>query len=295
MTLGMIDRDQLQRVLVVSNSRKPKGQELARRLIKLLKEHGIEAIDDVEGQLELQGIEADLAVSIGGDGTVLSTGRRMRGNAIPTIGINVGKLGFLAEFSELEFFDWIKTKRALKMRIVPRIYLKCTIHEGDQSIVRYAMNDATVQQGLLTRLLRIDMWVDENHAIEYRSDGLIVATPSGSTAYNLSVGGPIVSPGIDAFIVAPMAPHTLTNRPIVISGKQALEFRVRNVVQQVALVFDGHDKVDLDVDSEFRIERAEETFPLVSHGERSYFYLLRHKLGWGEQPKYYGHQAEETT
>lgn len=279
-------REQIRRVVVISSPRKPVGQDIAEAVAAWLRREKLEVIEDFQGNIDLTSIEADLAISIGGDGTVLTTARRMREKPIPTMGVNVGKLGFLAEFSDAEVRDWIAGRKELPTRIVPRMFLKCTVRTGSNSEVRYALNDASVQQGLMTRLLRIDMWVDDSHAIEYRCDGLIVATPVGSTAYSLSVGGPIVTPDLNAFIVAPIAPHTLTNRPVVAGHKQVLKFAFRSAAKEMALVFDGHEKIRLEADSTFQIEAAEQTFPLVSHGSRSFYYLLRQKLGWGEKPAY---------
>ena len=279
-------REQIRRVVVISSPRKPVGQDIAEAVAAWLRREKLEVIEDFQGNIDLTSIEADLAISIGGDGTVLTTARRMREKPIPTMGVNVGKLGFLAEFSDAEVRDWIAGRKELPTRIVPRMFLKCTVRTGSNSEVRYALNDASVQQGLMTRLLRIDMWVNDSHAIEYRCDGLIVATPVGSTAYSLSVGGPIVTPDLNAFIVAPIAPHTLTNRPVVAGHKQVLKFAFRSAAKEMALVFDGHEKIRLEADSTFQIEAAEQTFPLVSHGSRSFYYLLRQKLGWGEKPAY---------
>lgn len=279
-------REQIRRVVVISSPRKPVGQDIAEAVAAWLRREKLEVIEDFQGNIDLTSIEADLAISIGGDGTVLTTARRMREKPIPTMGVNVGKLGFLAEFSDAEVRDWIAGRKELPTRIVPRMFLKCTVRTGSNSDVRYALNDASVQQGLMTRLLRIDMWVDDSHAIEYRCDGLIVATPVGSTAYSLSVGGPIVTPDLNAFIVAPIAPHTLTNRPVVAGHKQVLKFAFRSAAKEMALVLDGHEKIRLEADSTFQIEAAEQTFPLVSHGSRSFYYLLRQKLGWGEKPAY---------
>jgi NAD+ kinase len=281
-----MDREHIHRVVVISSPRKPVGQDIAEAVAAWLRREKLEVIEDFQGDRDLSEIQADLAISIGGDGTVLTTARRMRENPIPTMGVNVGKLGFLAEFSDSEVRDWIAGRTQLPTRIVPRMFLKCTVTTDDQVEVRYALNDASVQQGLMTRLLRIDMWVDERHAIEYRCDGLIVATPVGSTAYSLSVGGPIVTPDLNAFIIAPIAPHTLTNRPVVAGQHQILKFGFRSGAKEMALVFDGHEKIQLKEHSTFQIEAAEQTFPLVSHGKRSFYYLLRQKLGWGEKPAY---------
>jgi NAD+ kinase len=150
--------------------------------------------------------------------------------------------------------------------------------------VKYALNDAVVHQGVMTRLVTIDMYVDDEHATQYRADGLIICTPVGSTAYSLSLGGPILTPGLRAFVVTPIAPHALTNRPIVVEGSHRLRFRLRTKVTEAALVLDGHEKLTLEQDAEFECSRAEYDFPLVCHADRSYYFLLKSKLQWGTAP-----------
>ena len=156
-------------------------------------------------------------------------------------------------------------------------------HRGHEH-VKYALNDAVVHQGVMTRLILIDMYVDDEHATQYRADGLIVSTPVGSTAYSLSLGGPILTPGLKAFIVTPIAPHALTNRPIVVDGSHKLRFRLRTPVQEAALVLDGHEKLTLEQDAEFECTRAERDFPLVCTVQRSYYSVLKQKLQWGTAP-----------
>lgn len=278
---------ELRKVLVVASPRKPIGQRVAKDLVGWLDDAGIESIVDFDSTLKPEAFsDAQLAISVGGDGTILTTGHRLRGTGLPILGINVGKIGFLAEFSVAEIRDWLAGKRKLMMRVVPRVFLRCVVNRGSERQVRYALNEVTIQQGLMTRLLLIDMWVAEDHAIQYRCDGLIISTPGGSTAYNLSAGGPIAAPDVSAVIVAPLAPHSLTDRPVVLSGTETLTFAMRSGHKEMALVFDGHEKIDLTEESTWTIQAAEQTCPLVSHGTQSFFHLLRNRLGWGEKPEY---------
>jgi NAD+ kinase len=166
--------------------------------------------------------------------------------------------------------------------------LRCHVWHDGQETVQFALNDAVVNQGVITRLITIDMSVDGQHAIQYRADGLVVSGPVGSTAYSLSLGGPILTPGLKAFIVTPIAPHALTNRPIVVSGDSTLRFRLTTRVEEAALVLDGHEMIPLDERSVFEVSRAESDFQLISLSKRSYYYLLRSKLGWGENPRLQG-------
>jgi NAD+ kinase len=281
-----IRRESVKTVVITASSYKPAGQEVARTTAAALEKAGVAVRLDLEGSADLSelGRGAELCISVGGDGTMLSTARRMHKAPIPTIGINTGKLGFLAEFSETELREWFTGRRTLDLRVVPRMMLKCTVHHHGHEHVRYALNDAVVHQGVMTRLVTIDMYVDGEHATQYRADGLIISTPVGSTAYSLSNGGPILTPGLRAFIVTPLAPHALTNRPIVVAGEHTLRFRLRTPVEEAALVLDGHDKLTIEQDAEFECMRAEQDFPLVRHAERSYYSVLKQKLQWGSAP-----------
>jgi NAD+ kinase len=290
-----IRREDLKRILVVSSTYKPEGQDVARAIVTWLQRAGLEVVEDIEGKGDLSqlGQDADLAISVGGDGTMLSTARRLGKIQVPTMGVNLGKLGFLAEFNETEVREWIAGRRELPLVVRPRMRLRCSLLEGEaESTVQYALNDAVINQGLITRLITLNMSVDEAHAIQYRADGLIVSTPVGSTAYSLSLGGPILTPGLKAFIVTPIAPHALTNRPIVVTGESTLRFRLMSRVEDAAIVLDGHETLPIREGSVFEIRRAENDFLIVSLAKRSYYYLLRSKLGWGKNPRYRTERAE---
>ena len=278
----------IKRVVVVSSAYKPEGQDVARAIVTWLERAGVEVVQDIEGTLDLAeaGQGADLAISVGGDGTVLSTARRFGESQVPTLGVNLGKLGFLAESNETEVREWIAGRRELPLEVTPRMRLKCTVWKNGEETSQFALNDAVVNQGLMSRLITVNMSVDDKHAIQYRADGLIVSTSVGSTAYSLSLGGPILAPGLAAFIVTPIAPHALTNRPIVVAGRSSLRFRLASPVSEAALVLDGHVSLPLSENSIFEIKRAESDFLLVSSAKRSYYYLLRNKLGWGKNPRY---------
>lgn len=281
-----ITREELKKVVVIGSNYKPAAQDVARAVVTWLERAKIEVIPDIDGDLDLsrEAEGADLAISVGGDGTMLSTARRLGPAQVPTMGVNLGKLGFLAEFTEIEVRDWIAGRRELDLGVARRMRLRCQVLKPKKSPPVYALNDAVVSQGVLTRLITIDMKVDEHQATAYRVDGLIVSSPVGSTAYSLSLGGPIVTPGMKAFIVTPIAPHALTNRPIIVTGDHKLRFRLESPVRQAALVIDGHEATPLEQGSVFEVRRARRDFLVVTPNERSYYYLLRSKLGWGENP-----------
>lgn len=278
--------DALRRVVVTSSRFKPEAHPLANELVASLRARGAHVDVDLEGSLPLAeiAIDADLVFSVGGDGTLLGTARRLVGASTPVIGVNLGKLGFLAEFSAKEAKEYLAGGALSGWGISPRIMLQVQLNDDPERL--YALNDVLVSQGVLTRLVRIDMAVDGAHAIQYRADGLIVSTPVGSTAYSLSLGGPILSQGLRAFVVTPMAPHSLTNRPIVLDGGANVTFEVRTQPQELALVVDGQERRDLRRFDRITVTAAPTDLMLVSSGKHGYFDLLRLKLGWGAPPQH---------
>ncbi len=282
-------REAVRKVIVYGTPHKPAGQDVARAIVTWLERAGVEVVPDVDGAVDIprDAADADLVIAVGGDGTMLSAARALGPCRIPTLGVNLGRLGFLAEFTEPEVREWIAGRRALDLRVDPRMRLRCAVAAGDGAPVQhYALNDAAVQQGLPTRLLTLDLAVDGAHATKYRADGVVVATSVGSTAYSLALGGPILTPGLRAFVVTPIAPHALANRPVVISGDHTLRFTVENRVEEAALVLDGHVVLPLAQGASFEVARAEQDFLLVTSGDHSYYTLLRSKLGWGETPRW---------
>ena len=275
----------LRRAVVTSTRYKPEAHELAEELAERLRGLGVEAELDLDGSLALAELahEADVVFSVGGDGTLLGTARRLVGSAAPVIGVNLGKLGFLAEFSADEVRAYLDGQVPDDWRINPRVMLQVWLNGGGEPT--FALNDVVVSQGVVARLVNIAMEVDGAHAIQYRADGLVVSTPVGSTAYSLSLGGPIVSQALRAFVITPLAPHSLTNRPIVVEGGVLASFRVESEAHELALVVDGQERIDLRQGDRFTIAAAPTDLMLVSSGQHSFFDILRFKLGWGAPPR----------
>lgn len=282
---GLPDSAALRRVVVVSTKFKPEAHDLAREIAGWFSARAVDTALDVKGDADLAALAAgaDLLVAVGGDGTILGTARSLAGTPVPTIGINIGKLGFLAEFTAEDLRRWLQGG-ALPGKIIPRLMLRCRVGTASRDL--HALNDAVITQGPMARILAIEMRVDGGRATLYNADGVVVSTPVGSTAYSLSLGGPILTPGADALIVTPIAPHSLTNRPLVLEGRSRLRFRVTRESPSLALVLDGQEMMSLDVGAEIAIERAERPFLLAAHAERSFFELLRAKFHWGEAPVY---------
>lgn len=274
----------LRLVIVASSRYKPEAHPLARQLGELFERAGARVVLDLEGNAELRTYarDADLAVSVGGDGTLLAAARRLAGSEVPLMGVNLGKLGFLAEFGAEEALAYASGPGAPDWPVREKMLMQVGIAGREEK--RYAFNDVLLSQGVMTRLVRVRMRVDGAYATEYRVDGVVVSTPVGSTAYSLSLGGPILDQGLRALVVTPIAPHSLTNRPIVLPGSSVIGLEVLTRADEIAMVIDGQERVDLEIGDTIQITAADRGLLLVSTGRRSAFEVLRHKLGWGEGP-----------
>jgi len=229
----------------------------------------------------------DLVVVLGGDGTLLSIADAIgaSGSGIPMLGVNFGSLGFLTEVTLPELYPSLEAALGGHARVEERMMLSSTTTRGGAAFAAHiTLNDVVVTKGARSRMIDLSVSVGDEFVTRVKADGLIVATPTGSTAYNLAAGGPIVSPGMDAVILTPIAPHTLTNRPIVIPA--ASPVRVQPLIEdrdEVFVTFDGQAGFQLQAGDEIRICRAERTLRLIRPSTRSYFEVLREKLKWGER------------
>jgi len=273
----------LRRVVVTASRHKPDAVRLARWYADTLRELGADVHLEVDGNgpLAERARHADLVVSVGGDGTLLDVARRLVGAEVPVLGVNLGKLGFLAGFSPEEFEAYLGGASPGAWRVDEEMMLQARVNGGWPHV---ALNDVAVSQGVMTRLLEIDMWVAGEHAIAYRADGLVVSTPVGSTAYSLSLGGPILGRGLRAFVITPIAPHSLTNRPIVVGADVSIAFVVHGRLDELALLTDGQERIDLGEGDRVEIEAASGTVLLGSGGRLGPYGVMREKLGWGLGP-----------
>jgi NAD+ kinase len=225
---------------------------------------------------------ADLLVVLGGDGTLLSVARALGERAVPILGINLGTLGFLAETSIDEMEAAIAGALAGTMRVERRLRLSVEhVRAGHVADRWLALNDAVVAS-TVARLIEIEARADGRLVSTYHADGLIVSTPTGSTAYSLSAGGPILLPGLEALLLTPICPHTLTQRPLVVPDSAVLEIAAKPGTQ-ARLTVDGQEGVELDEGDQVRVRRSEHGVSLVVSPQRSRFDVLRAKLRWGER------------
>ncbi len=228
---------------------------------------------------------ADRIVVIGGDGTLIGVARSLGADQIPLVGVNIGKLGFLTEFSipELEkCFEQAITDDSIVSR---RTVLQVTIGHSDK--VRdssLAINDCVIQAGPPFRIIRLGISVNGDHLTEVGGDGLIICTPSGSTAHNLSAGGPIIQPGVDAIVLTPLCPHSLTHKPLVVERESVIEIAALDVNEQSTAIIDGQVLCPLLPDDRITIRRFEKDFLLVHNPLYTKWHKLVTKLHWGRGP-----------
>lgn len=219
----------------------------------------------------------DMVVSIGGDGTMLNTAFEVRHSSTPIIGVNFGKLGFLAEFDLAGFTDFLQDIKTKNYFIEERMTLsgECCSKE------LFAINDLVIDKGSWSKMIELTIKVDEDYVATFSADGLIVATPTGSTGYSLSTGGPIVNPKADVITLSPIAPHTLTMRPLVISSQQKVMVIVNSPSEKIQVSCDGQRVEYFDSPTVITIEKSKQPVRLVHSNRTNYFEILRNKLFWG--------------
>jgi len=239
-----------------------------------------DCIGDVAGK-------ADFAIVFGGDGTILSAARDLSETNIPVIGVNVGRLGFLAEFS-LEQIKQLFSRVATEKKLVEkRMMLKCTVAgRGKKKLVSTAINDVVITAGANYNMIGLKMTVRGQSLTDCVSDGLIISTPTGSTAYNLSAGGPILSANLSAIVITPICPHTLSFRPIVIDAGNKIEIRPQKVNKDTAIILDGQILSSLACEDVITVERHKGSFLVVNNPLRTQWDTLAGKLSWAQKPKY---------
>jgi NAD+ kinase len=221
---------------------------------------------------------------LGGDGTLLSAARSLRSHNVPILAVNLGGLGFLTSITLDQLYPMLEQVLRGEHRVGERMMLEAQIFRDRKAAERQtALNDAVVNKGALSRMLDFDLYVDGDHVGRYRADGLIVATPTGSTAYSLAAGGPIVQPGIDAFVITPICPHMLTNRPLVIPDTSRVEIDFSAADERVYLTLDGQIGFELGPKDRVMITKSANKVTFVRPPRKTYFEVLRSKLRWGER------------
>ncbi|MFL6212142.1 MAG: NAD(+)/NADH kinase [Pyrinomonadaceae bacterium] len=224
----------------------------------------------------------DLIIVLGGDGTMIAAARLLDKRAVPVIGINYGSLGYLTEVRVEEMTAALDAALAGDYRLDRRMMLRAELTRGDKPLLRNrVLNDVVISKSALARIIEIETRLDGQFVNCFRADGLIVSTPTGSTAYNLSAGGPIIYPSMNAIVITPICPHTLSNRPLVVPDDVAIELVLKTAKEEVALTLDGQVGYVMQKDDRVVIRKSRTTFNLVQPIHRNYFEVLRGKLRWG--------------
>ena len=278
---------------IISRPNRPEVGNVVPGLLAWLDQHGYKVIVDRESaqfapgrelvpRSEMSSRPLDLAVVLGGDGTLLSAARATAAIDVPLLGVNLGSLGFLTEVPLQALYPMLDAIAAGNATIEHRSLMECQLLRGDEVRGSYLVfNDAVVNKTALARLNHYDLYIDKIFVSSYRADGMIVATPTGSTAYSLSAGGPVLMPTIKAFVVTPVAPHSLTHRPLVVPDSAEIEILLRSAEELAYLSLDGQPGLDLENGDRVRCRLSKHQVELFRTGS-DFFQVLRSKLKWGE-------------
>lgn len=285
----------MQRIGVVTKPSKPEAEPVLRNLIAWLRERGREVVLDREAAAIVPGAGpglprdevvawADLVIVLGGDGTILSVARLIGSREVPILGVNLGGLGFLTEITLDELFPTLEAVLRNEFNVSRRLTLTARVLRGGEPIASYeALNDAVITKTALSRIVDLETHVNGEYVATFRADGLIVSTPTGSTAYCLAAGGPIIYPSLPAVVIIPICPHTLTNRPLVLPDSAVVEIIQGSAGEDVHLTVDGQVGVGLRHRDVVALKRSDRTIALIKSPKLNYFELLRTKLKWGER------------
>ncbi len=281
---------QIERVGFVIKPHAPEVDTALRQLLGYFSERGVECrLESAAAEMlgQRQGVsrealpaEVDLVIVLGGDGTLLSIAHLAAANRVPVLGVNMGSLGFLTEVPLDEVFVTLDAYLAGDEHIVsPRQVLEA----DTRGTTYYCLNDIVINKGALARMIQCAMWINDKEVAIPRSDGLIIATPTGSTAYSLSAGGPIIQPYIPAIIIAPICPHTLSFRPMLVASDSRIRVQMQTKGEKAYLTLDGQRGYLMEKNETVEVRTSALKLELISSPRRNYFDLLQEKLGWGKK------------
>ncbi len=270
------------RTIVLGSGERPQVASAAPLLRQQIEQAADVLVWDLEFEQDLSQVDADLVIVLGGDGSILRAAHQMGRTQLPVVGVNLGKLGFLADLSPDDLLAVLPALDPDNLPEVEHLMFDCEVRHGGDLITRHlGLNELAVLGGPPFSILEVHLYVDSELVTTYSCDGLIVSTPIGSTAHSLSAGGPILRKNLQAFVISPISPHTLTNRPLVDSASLTYELVVSAPNPSTSAVVDGRVVRRLEPEDRVRIRRADCNFRLVNVPGRSYYKTLREKLGWG--------------
>ena len=279
----------IERVGIVLRPSTPGLKALFYQVKGAFEKHGAEVLIDAisAGMIGVLGQEfssmcrmSDILVCIGGDGTLISLARRSYSYHKPILGIDAGTLGFLADINPSEMESFIDKLYTGEYRIDERMMIEGVLTGGSEETMLYSFNDIVISRPSISKMVKVDAYIDKKWFNTYYGDGLIISTPTGSTAYNLAAGGPVTFPLTDAFILTPICPHSLTQRPLVIPAN--FEIEIKTPEKKSLVIIDGQEQYDFGPDNTLIIRKAPVGARLIHRVERNYFDVLREKLSWGQ-------------
>jgi len=294
MPAGNAPSSRTKSVAIISKPEKPELAQILPPLLDWFHKHDYQIVIDSETAAYTSGPEVverldmasrplDFVVVLGGDGTLLSTSRAVAKAGIPVLGVNLGSLGFLTEVPLPELYEALEDVDQKRASLESRSMVECQLLRAGNSVMSYAaLNDVIVNKSAMARLNAYDLFIDKIFVTSYKADGLIVSTPTGSTAYSMAAGGPILMPSVDAFVITPVSPHSLTHRPLVVRDSVEIEIVVKTGDEQAYLSVDGQVGMPVQDDDRIVCRKAEYRVQLLRI-RRAFFEVLRTKLKWGQR------------
>jgi NAD+ kinase len=274
------------RVFLLGNGGRPGVADAAEQLLPFLRSHCEVVVYDLAQEADLSGRRADMALVLGGDGSILRAARQMGYQQVPVLGINLGKLGFLADLDAEDVRTFLPRIVGGEYRVTRHVMFESEVQGTGEKRKLLGLNDVVIHTGPPFHLMEIDLEIDGELVTRFSGDGLIISTPIGSTAHNLSAGGPILHQEARAFVITPICPHMLTNRSLVDSSSKTYTILVRRGTDGNTLIVDGQELLPLRPQHRVTIRQAPVDFQLVKVPGRSYYQTLRDKLNWTAPPQY---------
>ena len=288
------------RLFIVANLRKPNVQAAIEELIQFVQSRATVTGVDTECERSVERVDAEAILVLGGDGTLLATARRIGGRRLPLVGVNFGRLGFLASFTPQQFKDHFDELLARKLPMSTRLTIEASVVEGSvevspsdaEDVARkrrwsaMALNEAVIAAGAPFRMIELELGADGESGVRYFGDGVIVSTASGSTAYNVSAGGPIISPNVQAICITPLCPHSLSFRPVVVGAESVVSVLCKRVNEGTMLICDGQSSIKVNSGERVIIRRHPDDVVLIENPEAREWRSLAEKLGWAVSPSY---------
>jgi len=283
----------MKKIGIICKLSRKEPQDILKELLPWLKLRGCEVFvdQDTATRLNIGGYDrkdipslVEAVLVLGGDGTMLSVNRLVAHAGIPVLGINLGSLGFLTEVNKEHIYIAVEKMLSGGCTIEERLMLKATLRRSGKVIDQFTvLNDVVINKAALARIIDLEVSIDQSYVTTYKADGLIISTPTGSTAYSLAAGGPILYPTIENIVLTPICSHTLTNRPIVLSDHVLIAIRLMSTSEDVFLTLDGQVGCALKTDDVIEVVKADYKAKLLVAGGTGYFDVLRKKLKWGER------------